>query len=318
MKRSGLQNRVEYGLARALEGAVGILSPSGADRLGRAAGRLLFSPLRLRRKLAERNLERAFPESSAEWRNEVARQAYEHLGREVIAMIRLSTLTSDAVRRLVEVSPEDWAAFQEANAEGRGVLLATGHYGNWEMAAAGVAARGIPIATIVKRQSNPLVNRRIEEARRALGVETIDMGEAPRRIPRALAAGKGIGIAADQDARHSGIFIPFFGIPASTFRGPALFALRFETPIFAAVCRRKEEGGYRLTGRRLRVERTDSLEDDVARLTAAIGAYLEAEIRADPAQYLWLHNRWKTPPPEEPAFGQPGTTHHGGREAAAS
>ena len=78
------------------------------------------------------------------------------------------------------------------------------------------------------------------------------------------------------------------------------------------------DGRYRLDGRRIPVERTGSLEADLVRIMTLLSAHLESEIRTDPGQYLWLHNRWKTPPPEEPALGDTGTTPQGGREAAAS
>lgn len=311
------QHRAEYLLARALEASISGLPRSLAEKIGVHLGNLLYNPLQIRRDVVEANLLRAFPERDSGWREQVAREAYRHLGREVAAMLRLSTLDRDGVNQTVEIPDAVWAAFEQAHSEGKGVILATGHYGNWEMAAAAVAARGVPIEAIVKRQSNPLVNGRIEEARRNLGIETVDMGEAPRRIPRALAAGKGIGIVADQDARLSGVWVPFFGVPASTFRGPALFALRLEAPIFAAVCRRLPDGRYRLTGTRLHLDRTDSLEDDIVRLTALMANHLEQEIRADPTQYFWFHKRWKTPPPEELASGEAGTTSHGGQGALA-
>ena len=313
MKGPSVQHRAEYALVRAIERATSGIPRTAAERIGGGLGRLVHRPLAIRRGVVEANLRLAFPEKDDAWRARIAREAYRHLGRESAAMLRLATLRPETVEQLVEIPEEDWASFAEARAEGRGVLLATGHYGNWEMAGAAMAARGVPMAAIVKRQSNPLVNRRIEDTRRRLGIETVDMGEAPRRIPRALAAGKGIGIVADQDARGAGVWVPFFGVPASTHRGPALFSLRLGAPLFSAVCRRLPDGRYRLSGVRLRVKRTDSLDADVERLTAMIAAHLEGEIRRDPTQYFWFHKRWKSRPPEELASTRAGTISHGGR-----
>jgi Kdo2-lipid IVA lauroyltransferase/acyltransferase len=310
MSRPRLQHRAEYAIARAIEGSLAGLSPRAADRAGAMIGELVRSPLGIRREVVEENLRRAFPEADDAWIGRTTKEAYRHLGREVVAMLRLSSLDRDGVNATVEIPDEDWAAVQEALAEGRGAIFATGHYGNWEMAAAAVAARGVPIEAIVKRQSNPLVNARIESARRALGVETVDMGEAPRKVPRALLSGKAVGIVADQDARHSGVWVPFFGVPASTHRGPALFALRLGAPLFAAATRRLPDGRYRLTGKRVEVQRTESLEADVERVTADLSLRLEEEIRKDPAQYFWFHKRWKTPAPEEPAPRLSGTISH--------
>jgi Kdo2-lipid IVA lauroyltransferase/acyltransferase len=312
--RPRLRHRAEYALARTIEGAFGWLSPRMADRLGTALGDVARSPAGVRRSVVEENLRRAFPEADSAWIEEIARASYRHLGREAVAMLRLSRLDAAGVRRAVEIPERTWSAVQEALGEGRGVILATGHYGNWEMAAAAVAARGVPIEAIVQRQSNPLVHARIEAARSALGVETVEMGEASRRIPRALLAGKGVGIVADQDARHSGVWVPFFGVPASSHRGPALFALRLGSPLFASVCRRLPDGRYLLDGSRIDVTRTGSLEEDVARVTAMLASHLEAAVRSDPTQYFWFHKRWKSRPPEEPPSVVPGTTSRGPEE----
>jgi Kdo2-lipid IVA lauroyltransferase/acyltransferase len=302
-----IQHRLEYALTRGVESAVSVLPDGMAQRVGVALGGFVGWPLGIRRSTVEANLRRAFPAADDGWIDATVRATYRHLGREVVAMLRLSRLDRKGVLAATEIDDAVWQTYLEALEEGRGAILATGHYGNWEMAAAAVAARGHPIEAIVKRQSNRLVDERIEAARRALGIETVDMREAPRRIPRALAAGRTIGIVADQDARRAGVFVPFFGVPASTHRGPALFALRLNAPLFGAVARRLPDGRYRVVAERLEVERTDDLEADVTRLTTALARHLEKEIREDPAQYFWLHKRWKTPAPEEPAPPSPGT-----------
>src|SRR5690606_7614914 len=180
-------------------------------------------PLGVRREVVMENLARAFPEAGREWIADTAAAAYRHLGREATVMTRLASLGAGTVRDLTILTDEAASALRETVGTGRGVIFATGHYGNWEMAAAGVAARGYPITAIVKRMRNPLVDERIAAARRALGVETVGMREAARQVPRALAAGQAVGIVADQDARRTGVWVPFFGIPASTHRGPAIF-----------------------------------------------------------------------------------------------
>jgi len=292
-----VQSRVEYALTRALEAGVTVLPAGAARRLGEAIGVIVRSPLGIRRDTVEENLRRAFPDADEQWVARVVAETYRHLGREAVAMVRLSSLTRDEVIEQTVVA--NWAEIASALDEGRGALLVTGHYGNWEVAAAAVAARGYPIEAVVKRQRNLRVDARVQEARRRLGVGTIEMSEAPRRIPRALASGHAIGMVADQDARASGVWIPFFGVPTSTFRGPALFALRFGAPVFAAVARRLDDGRYSVESERIQVRRTGDQERDVLLLTAALAAHLEREIRVEPGQYFWFHKRWKTRPPTE-------------------
>lgn len=300
----------ELGLAR--------LSQERAERLGLALGDLVRRPLGIRVGVVVENLQRAFPDAPADWIRETTLAAYRHLGRESVAMLRLSTLDRAAIREIVEVPDETWTALEAVISAGRGAILATGHYGNWEMAAAAVSAHGFPIEAIVKRQSNPLVDHRIEAARQALGVGTISMGAAARRVPRALAASRMIGIVADQDAHGSGVWVPFFGVPASSHRGPALFALRTGAPIFAAVARRLPDGRYHMRGDRIDTERRGTFDEDVSRITAALALHLESEIRCDPSQYFWFHKRWKTRPIEEPPPREPGTNTRDGQGAPSA
>ncbi len=109
----------------------------------------------------------------------------------------------------------------------------------------------------MRRQGNPLVDARLDALRRGLGVETVSMRDAPRRIPRILRNNGIVGIVGDQDARRAGVFVPFFGRPASTYRGPALFALRYDAAVFSAVARRLPgaEPRWRVEGARIPVVR---------------------------------------------------------------
>jgi KDO2-lipid IV(A) lauroyltransferase len=300
-------HRVEYALARTLETAVATLPEGAADAVGRRVGRIVHG-MGVRRKVVQSNLRLAFPQADEAWIERTVRASYEHLGREAAAILRLSKLDPQAVIERTDVT-EDWPKLQAALAEGRGVLLVTGHYGNWEIAAAAVAARGVPIAAIVRRQGNRLVDERLDALRRKLGVETIYQSEAPSRVPRVLRKGGIVGIVGDQDARRSGVFVPFFGRPASTHRGPALFALKLRAPVFACVARRLPGGAVRyvVAGQQIVTERTGELETDVRTLTAALAARLEAEVREAPEQYFWFHRRWKSKPPPEPAPAEQGT-----------
>jgi KDO2-lipid IV(A) lauroyltransferase len=299
-----VRHRAEYALARALEGAVSALPEGAADAFGARLGAAVYR-MGIRRPVVEDNLRRAFPEASEAWLDGVARGAYRHLGREAAAMLRLSRLDRAAV--VERTIPRGWDELQGALAEGNGAILFTGHYGNWEIAAATVASRGVPVAAIVRRQGNAHVDRRLDETRRRLGIETVSQREAPSRIPRILRRNGVVGIVGDQDARGAGILVPFFGRPASTHRGPALFALRFGAPVFACVARRLPGPGvrYEVSGTRVEVPRTGDLEADVRALTERLTARLEAEIRVAPEQYFWFHRRWKSAPEgEQPMAGE--------------
>jgi len=120
-------------------------------------------------------------------------------------------------------------------------------------------------------------------------------------VLRSLRAGRVAGLVADQDARRRGLFVDFLGTPASTARGPALFALRAGAPLFLGSCVAlpDQPGRYRCEVEEIRVDRTGDLDEDVRRLTAAHAAALAERVRRMPEQYFWQHKRWKTRPAHE-------------------
>lgn len=298
-RRSPWKHRAEYYLARGLQALVGALPERMAGQVGRGAGALAHSPLGLRRDVVRANLRRAFPDASEAWLERTARASFRHLGREAATLLRLGRLDAGAIRERTQI--EGWEALQEALAEGRGAVLVSGHFGNWEVAAAAVAVRGVPFEAVAQRLHNDRVEERLVELRRRFGVATIDRRVAPQRVPRALRAGHAVGMVPDQDARAAGVWVPFFGHLASTHRGPALFALRLGAPLFTIFARRLPGSPvcYQIDLERLPVRRTGRMEADILRLTYELNARLEDVIRTDPEQYFWFHRRWKSSPPAE-------------------
>lgn len=330
-----MRDLLEYGLARALESGLARLPEGAARAAGAALGRAAFRPLGVRKSVVERHLARAFPDRSRGWVERTARACYEHFGGEVAALARAGR--RDPAELAAETAGARGTAetVRAALDGGAGALVVTGHLGNWELAGAVLAGLGFGVSAVVKRQGNARVHRRIERLRRASGVETVAMSVAGRRVPEALDRGDVVALVADQDARGKGVFVPFLGRPASTFRGPALLALRHRVPlVFGALVR--EGGRYRALARRVwspegglevgegagpggrpapgrggegapgpeAPGEAASGRDAPGRnggaaelaLTRAWIGELERAVRARPEQYFWFHRRWKTRP----------------------
>lgn len=302
--RPTLAHRLEYLLLRGVIGLSGLLGEGGSARLGSALGRLAYRPLGIRRELVESQLRASFPDRDEAWIRRTAAGSYAHLGREGLAMLRLAASSPEEVRDRTEVAGlEELTAAVEA---GRGVVLVTGHLGNWEIGGAALAVRGVPIDVIAQRQSNPLFDRLVVETRERLGMRVIPRGRATRDGVRSLRSGRVVAFVADQDAKGAGAFVPFFGRLASTHRGPALLALRTGAPLFVARgMLRTAEGRYRTSIEELKVDRDGEVEEVVHRMTAAFTAALEEGVRTAPDQYFWQHRRWKSRPPEERPAGAP-------------
>ncbi|HSJ23187.1 MAG TPA: lysophospholipid acyltransferase family protein [Longimicrobiales bacterium] len=287
-----LQHRLEYGAFRAGIAGVRALPEGRAQGLAWRLGRLGHR-LGIKRDVAERNLRLAFPEASAEWVRRTAEASYGHLGRETLAMLRLSWMSRDDVLERTRIVDE--APARAHYEEGRGLVIVTGHLGNWEIGGAAVAARDYNVAAVAKRASNPLFYERIMAARARLGLRVIDFANATRASLRALRDGQVVALAADQHS-GAGIWVPFFGRPAATFRGPAVMALRTAAPMYLAVCLRQADGSYEITLDQVDTTPTGDMEADVRRVTTSWVQSLEAAVRAHPEQYLWQHRRWREPP----------------------
>jgi KDO2-lipid IV(A) lauroyltransferase len=291
-------HRLESWLVGGLAAGLGALSwrralAAGAA-LGEAAGRF-----GLRRRVAEANLAIAFPDRPVSERAAILAEHYRELGRVAAEYPRLGALVHAADGEVV-AEARGLEHLEEAAALGRGVILLTGHYGNFEMLGAWLGKLN-PVDFVVKGLSNPDVERQVGAWRAAAGVGSIGIGSGVRRVFAALKGKRWVAMLADQDARRAGLFVPFFGRPTSTPAGPAAIALRSGAPIVMGFPRRLPDGRHvldvmaPLTGANLDGEAA------VRELTARHTACLEAWVRKQPAQWFWLHRRWKTPPPTEAA-----------------
>lgn len=287
----------EYGMIRAARGLDRLLGPRVAGGMAASLGRLAYRPLGIRAGLVEAHIRQAFPDRDEAWVRRTAAASYAHLGREGLALLRLSRLGREAVLASTEVPEVE--ALRAAVEAGTGAIVATGHLGNWELAGAALAARGIPLDAVALPQANPYFNRLINDARARLGMRVIPRGGATKASLRSLAEARVIALVADQDARGMGVFVPFLGRPASTHRGPAVLALRTGAPLFMGVMTREPDGTYVARIKPIPVPSSGDFEERVVRLTADVTRALESAVRAYPEQYLWHHRRWKTEPPPD-------------------
>jgi KDO2-lipid IV(A) lauroyltransferase len=291
----------EYLAVRAVVGALRLLGWRAASSVGALLGRVAYRPVGIRRRVVERHVAAAFPDLSPAEVTRVAIAAYESLGRTSIETAVLAGTSPERVLRMVSET-RGWDVVERALAQGKGVILATGHLGNWELGGAYLSARGIPIAAITRRMANPLFDRYLRGTRASLGVEVIHDAVAVRRVPRALGEGKLIAFLCDQDGIGlASTFVPFFGRPARTPRGPGVFALRLGVPVLFACCVRLTDGTYRITFENVPVHDTGHREADVDAVVTAFTSQLETQVRRYPGQYFWHHRRWKRQPADTPS-----------------
>ena len=295
-----LRHRVQYGALRAVIGALRIAGWNAASSFGAWLGALGYSPLKIRRRVVERQIAAAFPGLSQKEVFALARGSYEHLGRTSIEAALLPAIGQEGVLGLFD-GVENWSAVEKAMTAGKGLIFVTGHLGNWELAGAYVASRGVPLDVVARHMENPLFDRYLTSTRERIGMSVVHDSDAVRRTPRSIRAGRGVAFLSDQGVLGlASTFVPFFGMPAKTPRGPAVFALRLGVPVVFGCALRQPNGRYRMHFEAVTVQDTGDRERDVDAIVAEYTKTLERWVRRAPEQYFWHHRRWRRQPPGTP------------------
>ncbi len=276
--------------------ALAWLPPGAGLWVGRRLGDLLWLALPGRRRIALRNLASALgAERSPAEQRRIARGSFQHFGMTLVEVCGLLLRPPEAM--LSRVSLDGLQHLKAAAAEGRGVLALAAHYGNWELLAAACRLAPAELSVVVRPMDDPVLDRVVTMARRRTGALGIAKRRALPDILAALRAQRVVAILLDQNAtRAQGVFVPFFGRPASTVRSLAVIALRTGAPVLPIFIRR-EAGGRHLVEVLPAV--TPPADRSVVAYTAAFTRQIEEAVRRAPEQWFWLHDRWRTRPSDE-------------------
>jgi KDO2-lipid IV(A) lauroyltransferase len=251
--------------------------------------------LRLRRKVAIDNLSRAFPEKSNREITDIYRRCWKHFLQVGVEMARIPILNEREIKKRMDSS--QGKLIKEILGRGKGAIVVSAHFGNWEWMGTAMTRAGYDITFIVTSQSNQYVDEWVDKMRSKGGIKTVNRKDAVKATLKLLKNNEVVAIMCDQDAGRAGVFTKFFGQPASTPRGPALFHLKTEAPIVFSSSMRGKDGRYYVVFEEMVFdELTGNRDTDELMIMQKISDRLEQEIRAFPDQWLWLHRRWKTKP----------------------
>ena len=275
-----------------------------ALRLGEWVGRAAALVTPRRRRLAVENLTLAYPEMSREEADRMALKVYRHFGRAMVEsavghrLLRPSTFRDHLVCNHAE-------RLEKLIAEGKGAIFITAHLGAWELFGMVLRHFGAPVHIVYRPMKNPCLDRFLRKRRERFGQTMIDRKGALRPLLRVLRQKGYIAFLVDQHVRRTGIWVPFFGRPARTTPGPAALSLATGVPIILGYgCRLP--GTYRFefhVDEPMYPKRTGDRDADIERITAEITRGIERFVRKYPEQWLWMHRRWHTPPPEAATEG---------------
>ncbi len=235
-------------------------------------------------------------------RRRVCRASVLHLGLMFIELC--AALTAPPERILAGITVVGLEHLKDAMAKHGRALVLTAHLGNWELLALAHRMTGVPTTVVTRPLDAAWLDVMAERLRQRTGIELVDKRNALRPVLSALNRGRMVALLLDQNAsRREGIFVSFFGRPASTSKSLAVLAVRTRTPVVPIFIYRERLGEHRaVIHPSFDVDATGDSEQTVAELTQRCAATIEAAITVAPGQWLWVHNRWRTQPApsEEP------------------
>ncbi|MGH7906389.1 MAG: lysophospholipid acyltransferase family protein [Candidatus Binataceae bacterium] len=297
------QARLEYSGIRLFLGALRALPYERAIRAGAWLGSRAMTLDRGNRPIAMRNLEVAFPALEPQARLEILRNSYRNWGRMLAEWVHSDRLNRENIERYVTYENRDYREQAAALARGRGILLLTAHFGNFELLALAHSIYGNRIAFVHRPMRNPLVDSAMMRVRNRAGNHGIERRGAGRAIVNLLRQNWLVGVLLDLDVRR-GVFVDFFSLAASTSGGLARMSMLTGAPVVPVfIVREGDSSRHRIIhldpieacGK---TDHGDAIRENTQRYTAAI----EFMIRRYPDHWNWIHRRWKTRPPGEPRF----------------
>src|ERR1700678_863993 len=292
---------IEYAAAWLGLKALGLLPRPAARLVGAAFAAVAYRSRRPLRRAAEMNLQIAFPEMSEKKREEVIRRMVQQVGWMAAEFAQLPKYTRENIENIVVI--DGFENFDAARRRGKGVLFLTGHMSAWELSSFAHALYGYPLHFLVRPVSNRRLDALVNRYRCLSGNRPIDKNKSARAILKVLGEAGTVGILMDHNTSlDEGVFVNFFGVPASTSSGLARLALRTDAAVVPGfllwdTSRRK----YRLRFEpAVELSRSNDEEADVGENTQRFTRVIEEFVRAHPDQWLWVHKRWKTRPPGDP------------------
>jgi KDO2-lipid IV(A) lauroyltransferase len=275
------------------------LSSRTRERLAGLVAALAWT-LRIRRRVALDNLAHAFPEKPLAERVAIAKGAYRTMALAALEAVTSDLLPDAELQRVVSVV--DWKGLDVLFDNRQPVLLASAHFGSWELFAEVMTRRGVACSAVVRPLAGAF-NEWVVENRQRAGMELILQRGALSNMLKALKRGRAVVQLVDQSLpAKDGVFVPFFGRLASTTPALSMAAIRSKAPVYVVLASRDADGLRMMVEGPVPVPDTGDRRADLTAHIAAITRIIEDGIRARPQQWLWLHRRWKVAPPSD---GQP-------------
>jgi KDO2-lipid IV(A) lauroyltransferase len=299
MEKTGLRSRLEFAVFLGLKCLFFLFPRRLCLLLGGALGRLAYVLDKKHRQIALSNLGTAFPNQLSESQKKaIARNSFKNFGAVIADILKLPLLSEKKIGSFL--TSEGLENLEGALNEGKGALLFTAHYGNWEVGSR-LMSRKSKFNVIARPLDNPLLERELARLRKHLGARVIYKKQAAKEILQALRRNEVVAILIDQNVlRSEAVFVDFFGKAAATTPGLAAFSLRTGSPLLPVFCLPRASRSYHIKiFKPLETHPTGDLSQDVLKITQICTKIIENQIREAPDFWFWFHKRWNTRPPDE-------------------
>ncbi|MBU3911339.1 MAG: mitochondrial fission ELM1 family protein [Candidatus Omnitrophica bacterium] len=317
MNKDSIIDFLGFVAVKALAALFFCASPGFALWIGRRIGDIAYAVNIKRRSIAYANLKAAFPEKKSRELKKINRAHFQNLVMSVVEFFKLPAIAKRYLDDHAEV--RNFERIDEALDKGKGIIILAGHFGNWEMASLAVSSRGHVLTVFVREQKHKRLNDLLNSYRRKTGCRVITKGFSIREIIKTLHGNGIVAILMDQDAGPNGVFVDFFGRPASTAPGAMAFAIKTGATILPTFVRRPAFNKHEIImNEPFSLVSGKDKDKDIKEYLKKISAVLESYIRKFPDQWLWSHKRWKSTPERRVLVLTDGKTGHLNQAMAAA
>lgn len=284
-----------YWIARGLLAFIQALPLRVVARMGRVCGTLAYGVDLPHRRIALSNLRRCFPEKSMQELRAIARENFRRLGENFASAAKTASMDDSKLDGHLTISGLEKIQLRPDGTQPRSCVVAVGHFGNFELyARLNNRVPGFQGATTYRGLAQPSLERLLRELRERSGCRYFERRTQSDELRRAMREESLLlGLLADQHGGRSGVKLPFFGHVCYTSTAPALFALRYDAPLHTCICYRAGLANWRLEMGEEIPTHVDGVPRTLDAIMADVNAVFEAAIRRDPANWFWVHTRWK-------------------------
>ncbi len=288
-----MKNRLEYAVFRLFSFLLCIAGFTVSRYFAYVIAAVFYYIIPIRKKVVLKNLDIAFPELPHSEKKKLSFAAYHSFAVSLVEFLLMPLLTREKIKHIVQSETID--LIRSKYEENNGVILMTAHYGNWEYSALGIGVlMNESLSIVVKNQRNPLVNDWMNRQREKFGNKLVPLGASIKNVYKELFEKRIIAMVADQRGPSEGIRMEFMGRETSIYPGPAALSLKTGAPILLGFMERQNNGSYIMNFREIsKDDLPEDFEKAVVELSRRHISALEEQLRKRPADWLWMHNRWK-------------------------